>query len=276
MTKTSLSNNVVILGAGGLIGSALFSYFRNVGEGLVCGTKRTGLGEYFLYLDTTNAQSVAEFPWEKFTTVIDCTGNIDYRNEPVSLQQNFEMNVLGPLRVIDKLHANHHYYYLSSHALLQPRERYNSYLLSKSYFEEIASFMESAPQVTIFRIPGIFDDSRNDGLLYKIKMAYLENKPLNFDFKAEFWHCMYLPRLVEVIAACVGKPHESIVHIGYKSETSLKQILETAERVTGNKIPVSIRVIETDHYKPDTQAQDLYISLSESSFVYDLETYFRT
>ena len=167
MTKTSYPKTVLILGASGLVGSALFATLRDRGVS-VTGTAREER-EGLLALNTAEPGNIESFPWEKFNTIIDCTGVIQYDSTLSALDANIRGNVRIPRTIIKQLGSSQRYFYCSTHAVLAPENKRTTYAISKALFEEsIRREKGLSAMVTIVRLPAIFSERRDSGLVHRI------------------------------------------------------------------------------------------------------------
>ncbi len=276
MKKTYLSKRFLILGATGFLGSRLKEYLDKKGL-KVSGTSRNGNSSKLPYLNTNEIKSVESFKWSNFDVIIDCTGNIDYKNDPQTIRQNILSNVLGPLSIIKKLTSKQKYFYLSSHSVFVDYKNSNSYALSKRTFEEMAGKLdEGYAKVTILRLPALFSETRHSGLLFNIKDAYQKNKPLVIDFKSDKWHTMHLNRAIEILSEIVASDkYFEYINIGYPAESSIKKILNIAGQNFSGKY-VKIRSLRTDHYVPDLKNQNKIIKISASDMETDLNQFLKS
>ena len=185
--------------------------------------------------------------------------------------------MLIPLYIISRLSKKQKYFYCSTHAVLLPNETQNPYSLSKRMFEDCIHVADrNLSQVTIFRLPGLFGQSRITGLLHLIKENFLTKKALKLDLSSQKWHTMYLPRAVDIMIAIMSNKHAPrLVTIGYPLQTSIEKIIKIAESMFGYKVPIMIKKGKIDRYVPDTRVQKLFYSINLFDFEKDLREYFK-
>ncbi len=249
MKKTSSPNRILVLGASGYIGRRVLKELSDAHS--VRGTARVPGESGLMTLDLGDEDSVRMFPWTDFDTIVDCTGSIDYGNSEASVARNNEQNVVWPLRVIAQLKEGQKYFYSSTHAVLVPADVQNSYTISKTAFEHAVASVTDGPSVVILRIPALFDELRESGLMYRIRCAYKNKEPLSLDIALHAWHAMYTPRAVALMTAVITSDDaEGTVVLGYPSETSVKDVLRYASDVFGYVLPVTFSRYESDGYVP--------------------------
>lgn len=249
------------MGAGGLVGRALFNNFESLGLD-VRGTTRADL-------DTCDTEIVKGFPWSDYDVIVDCTGFIDYGETKEIEEKLKKVNMEAPLNLLSQLGETQRYIYLSSHVVLLPPESQNPYAKSKAEFEKLSASGEVKAKVLILRLPGIFADERESGLLYKIKQSFLKRESLSLTINNVLWHAMYLPRVIEIIEKLITiSPKERIITVGYPTETNI-------EKIIGDRKNVILNVNQTDHYCPDVRIQNQYIQITPPMFEEDLEAYFK-
>lgn len=275
MTRTSSSHKVLILGATGLVGGAVFAALQSRGVS-VMGTARKETGG-FAALDLALPGSIESFPWEDFDVVVDCTGVILYDDTSAAREANMIGNVRMPLAIIRRLGPAQHYYYCSTHAVLAPEGERTTYAASKLVFEESVRDAEGiSARVTIVRLPAIFSERRDTGLLHRIKEHFVQKKELELTVRMFAWHAMYLPRVAEVFSQLIlAAPKESVITIGYPTETSFEKMVAAAESVFGYAIPVRVTSAATDHYVPALDVQQQYAPLEAGDFEEDLAAYLK-
>lgn len=254
MKKTFSNKKIVILGADGFLGSCLFERLAKLGAD-VWGTSRKSKGQKIFYLDVLKKESIENFPWSKFDIIFDCIGNIDYKNSIESAEHNFQTNFIGPVHILKKLSDSHKYFYCSTHAVLSALEKQNSYSLSKLSFELcVKNAKDICADVRILRIPAIFSEKRQSGLLYTIKKSFEEKKSFDLDFYVSKWHTMYLPRLIDILVLEIQSEHKEVLkNIGYSTETNIKTIIGVAKEILG-LAPVRVISAHSDRYIPKVKA----------------------
>lgn len=275
MTKISYPNKILVLGASGLIGGALFTALKNHGVSVTGTARKEAHG--LLAFDSARPGSIALFPWKDFDAVVDCTGVIQYDATPTAQEANREGNVQTPLKIIKQLSSTQQYFYCSTHAVLASGNERTTYAASKSLFEErILCAEDISAKVTIVRLPAIFSELRGDGFIHSIKEHFLHKKKLELSIQTTVWHAMYLSRVAEVFSQLVlSAPEERIITIGYPTEISFEKIISVAESVFGYSIPIQITSLATDHYVPMLENQNKYIQLEADNFATDLKAYLK-
>lgn len=275
MTKTSYPKTVLVLGASGLVGAAVFAALN--GRGVrVTGTARKET-DTLLTFDTARPGGIESFPWGKYEIIVDCTGTIQYDATLSAHEANITGNVRTPLAIIKQLGPTQRYFYCSTHAVFASENERTTYAASKYLFEESVRDAEDiSAKVTIVRLPAVFSERRGGGLMYQIKEHFLHKEKFKLAVKMNVWHTMYLPRVAEVFSQLVlSAPEEKRITIGYPTETSFEKIIAVAEKTFGYAIPIQIISCATDHYIPTLEVQQKYASLEAGDFEEDLRTYFK-
>lgn len=263
------SNKILVLGSAGLIGGALLKFLQEQGF--------EARGADRAVLDTADDAAVAAFPWLQYSDVFDCTGRIDYRDDQEVREKLRQVNVCSPLNILNHLGKGQHYFYLSSHAVLREKVSQNPYVRSKAEFEERALQKPAPATVTILRLPGIFADERQSGLLYKIKESFSKRQAIKLSLNTNFWHAMYLPRLTSILTSfLLSGPKENLITVGYPLETGIELVLKSAEKSFGYSVPIEMTESLSDHYVPDISQQEKYVRITGEMFEEDLKTYFKT
>ncbi len=276
MKKTFLSKKILIIGASGTIGNYLFNSLRLAGA-RVDGTSRSKNKETFLYLDFFDLKSFEKFPWRKYDLIINCAGSIDYQNTLAAARENIFVNVLAPLHILSQLDKNQVYFHCSTHVVTLPPSQQNSYSLSKLFFENYIGILGNIKaKAVILRIPGIFYENRESGIIYSVKKHFQEKKPLVIDWTASTWHTMYLPRVIEIILSLIkNNCSDKLVIIGYPTKTTMEKVLAAAKEAFGFSISINFNAHKTNRYIPDVFAQKKYIKVTAQDFKNDLISYFK-
>ena len=125
------------------------------------------------------------------------------------------------------------------------------------------------------RIPGVFSEERQSGLIYLIKQHFCEKNKLTFNFSVNKWHTIYLPRLVEIITILLASDCSGEINLGYPLETSIDKIISTAESFFGYSIPINFEKKFSDHFIPNLEIQSKYLNITKQDFKSDLIKYFK-
>jgi nucleoside-diphosphate-sugar epimerase/ADP-ribose pyrophosphatase YjhB (NUDIX family) len=274
MKKTYLSRKYLVLGATGLLGSRLYAYLKN-NKFDVCGTSNRKNDSGLLFIDTNKVKTIDNFHWSNFDVIIDCIGNIDYRDTPEAIEKNIKTNVSGPISIIKHLSKKQKYFYISTHAVLLAPEKHNSYSLSKLFFEKLVEKMRNTEvKITLVRMPAIFSEDREAGLMFKIKESFSNKKFTTINFNSDKWHTMYIDRAVDLLSKIVtSDKYFECINLGYPVESSIKYILSVANKIfSGNYVKVT--KIFTDNYIPDLKNQNKICKIKSSDMDNDLKLFF--
>lgn len=269
MKKISSNKRFLVLGASGFLGSRVFALLREQSAS-VTGTTHSGSDDRFLTLDVSDARAVEQFSWSSYDAVIDCTGYIGYEQSLESEARNREQNLEAPMRICSRLTEAQSYLYCSTHAVLVPEETQNPYSRSKRAFEQYAISRSAGPIITLARIPGLFHESRESGLLHRIKSAFRERTSVRIDGVPPVWHAMYLPRAAAAIVVAADIAPAGLCTVGYPCATDPHTIIAAAEEAFGYEVSVSGKDIPNT-YVPDVSP---LVALHEGDFTTDLKTYF--
>lgn len=279
MKKIFSNKKILIIGSTGFLGKSLFDTLYAKGAD-VSGTirkKQTGLKNRFI-LDLENKTEIDKFYWQDFDVIVDCSGYINYERTTDSVTQNIKSNILNPLSILSHLSKKQKYFYCSTHTVLVSEEAQNPYSLSKLAFEKYTDILRDAlPQLTIFRIPGLFDENRKNGLLYLIRENFNKKKQIELNHLPEKWHGMYLPRATDILVSAIFSNFTpSLVTVGYPVETNIIKIIKAAESSFGYKIPITLKKGKVHKYTPHIQDQKAFYNINKSDFEEDLKKYFNS
>lgn len=259
---------IIVLGEG-LIGNELFVELKKDKEIEVSHTSRKEGAE--LILNLGDNKSIETFDWESYDIIIDCIGRIDYTNELSSLEKNLKVNVISPLKIIERLNEKQLYFYLSTHVVNLEIKDHNFYSLSKLLFEQAVQ-IKGYENVKLLRIPGIFSENRKSGLIYNLVNSLINNLEFKLSFKGKRWHIMNVARLVKIIRIIVNSiPKEKIINIGYPLNINPKDIIKNLEIILGKKLNLKMEKYEDDGYIPDLTVMEKYAKIDKEDFYKDLE-----
>jgi dTDP-4-dehydrorhamnose reductase len=259
---------IIILGEG-LIGKELFLELKKDKEIDVIHTSRKI--ESKLMLDLEDNNSVETFDWGNYDVIIDCIGRIDYTNRPDSLEKNLKVNVISPLKIIERLNEKQLYFYLSTHIVNLNTEDHNFYSLSKLLFEQTVQ-IRGYKNVRLLRIPGIFSENRKSGFIYNLVNSLVNDLEFKLSFNGKRWHIMGVARLAKIIRTIVtSAPKERVINIGYPLHIDPKEIIKNLEISLGKKLNLKVEKYEDDAYIPDLTVMEKYVKLDEEDFYKDIE-----
>jgi len=273
-----LDKKVLILGIDGLIGGSLFLFFQKYYKNIYGTTRRnTKLKSNVYFFDIAQLNSFSNIPWSKFEIIIDCIGYVEHQKSLNKAIKCIDINTLGPLRILSHLTTNQSYYFCSTHIVSLPLIQHTVYSLSKSILESyIEVLSDVTPKIISLRVPGIFSEKRDSGVLNMIKNNFYKNIPITLNLATYHWHAMYLPRFIEILKTIIeGEHQEKSIVIGYPLEIKIEYILDIAQKVIGHRPFISIIRNESDHYTPDLKAQNHFIHITKEDFEQDLTQYFK-
>ena len=263
---------ILILGADGLIGSALYERLENKGLS-VEGTSNLEDSKH-TFLDVTDEDSIKNITWENYDLIYYCIGSINYENKINSLITNIKVNAIGPLKIIEKLKPNQKFIYLSTYVTQYGFVNHNSYSFSKLVLEKLVKINKEDHDIKVVRIPGIYSSKREKGFISILKESFKQNKKFTLDFEPIFWHTMKLERVIDILQIFLEKEvHEKVINIGYPLVAQPEEIIKFFKDYFKREIPIIRERSGKNKYKPDIKILLNYYNITEKDFYDDLKIY---
>ncbi len=262
--------NVLVLGANGLIGSALYTRLKTQEAVTVDGTSQWKTDDLLVF-DVLKEDTFVNIPWNKYDVVYYCIGSIRYEPGLKASEEAQSVNVTGAIRVLSELSERQRFIYLSTHVTKLDSADHNPYSYSKQVFENYAA-VNNLP-IHIARLPGIYSSMRKAGLIFCLKDAFTQSKEFIFDFEAKLWHIMKLERAVDALLIFLGPIREQTVTIGYPVAVDIHDLVTFCENHYRKRITVRYMKQGKQSPIPDIKTFQQYYSITKDDCYTDFKTF---